>query len=64
MNSYQVNNALILVHDFGETEYLASRNLPQFDICDVEFMDPYSLLRFEHVLITSEALKQVEELLQ
>ncbi|HBB53717.1 MAG TPA: 50S ribosomal protein L4 [Legionellales bacterium] len=64
MNSFNVNNALILVHDFGETEYLASRNLPQFDICDVEFMDPYSLLRFEHVLITSEALKQVEELLQ
>lgn len=64
MDGYQVNNALILVHDFGETEYLASRNLPQFDICDVEFMDPYSLLRFEHVLITAEALKLVEELLQ
>ncbi len=64
MNSYNVNEALILVHDFGETEYLASRNLPQFDICDIEFMDPYSLLRFENVLITSEALKQVEELLQ
>ena len=64
MNGYNVNNALILVHDFGETEYLASRNLPQFDICDVEFMDPYSLLRFENVLITAEALKQVEELLQ
>jgi ribosomal protein L4 len=27
-------------------------------------MDPYSLLRFENVLITSEALKLVEELLQ
>lgn len=64
MNGYQLNNALVLVHDFGETEYLASRNLPQFDICDVEFMDPYSLLRFEHVLITAEALKLVEELLQ
>jgi len=64
MNNYNVNEALVLVHDFGETEYLASRNLPQFDICDIEFMDPYSLLRFENVLITSEALKQVEELLQ
>lgn len=64
MNGYNVNEALILVHDFGETEYLASRNLPQFDVCDIEFMDPYSLLRFENVLITSEALKQVEELLQ
>jgi len=43
---------------------LASRNLTQFDICDIEFMDPYSLLRFENVVITAEALKQVEELLQ
>lgn len=64
MNEYRINEALILVHDFGETEYLASRNLPQFDVCDIEFMDPYSLLSFENVLITSEALKQVEELLQ
>lgn len=63
MNNYNVKEALVLVHDFGEIEYLASRNLPQFDICDIEFMDPYSLLRFENVLITSEALKQVEELL-
>jgi len=64
MNGYNINEALILVHDFGETEYLASRNLTQFDICDIEFMDPYSLLRFENVVITAEALKQVEELLQ
>lgn len=64
MNNYNINEALILVHDLGENEYLASRNLPQFDVCDVEFMDPYSLLRFENVLVTSEALKIVEELLQ
>ena len=64
MNSYNISEALILVHDLGENEYLASRNLPQFDVCDVEFMDPYSLLRFENVLVTSEALKIVEELLQ
>ena len=64
MNEYRISEALILVHDFGETEYLASRNLPQFDVCDIEFMDPYSLLSFENVLITSEALKQIEELLQ
>jgi len=64
MSGFNINEALILVHDFGETEYLASRNLPQFDICDIEFMDPYSLLRFENVLITSKALELVEELLQ
>ncbi len=64
MTSYNINEALILVHDLGETEYLASRNLTQFDICDVEFMDPYSLLRFEHVLVTAPALELVEELLQ
>ena len=64
MQSFNMPEALILVHEIAEKEYLASRNLHQFDICDIEFMDAYSLLRFEHVLITTEALKLVEELLQ
>lgn len=64
MNALAVPNALIIVDEIGENEYLGSRNLVNFDICDVNSIDPVSLLRFEKVLITSEAIKRVEELLQ
>jgi len=60
MQSLELNNALILVQDLGEFEYLASRNLHAFDVRDIVSIDPVSLLRFEKVLITEEALKTLE----
>lgn len=64
MKELDISNALIVTHEVGECEYLASRNLFQFDICDVYSVDPVSLLRFEQVLITEEAIKKLEEQLQ
>lgn len=64
MKTFDLSNALIVMHEVSENEYLGSRNLIDFDICDVASVDPVSLLRFEKVLITGEALKSLEELLQ
>lgn len=64
MNELQLQNALIVMHEVGEFEYLASRNLFQYDICDVAALDPVTLLRFEKVLITEDAIKKLEEQLQ
>ncbi|ARG98525.1 50S ribosomal protein L4 [Legionella micdadei] len=64
MKELDLQSALIVMHEVGEQEYLASRNLIQFDICDVSCLDPVSLLRFEKVLITEEAIKNLEEQLQ
>jgi len=64
MNELQVNNALIVMSEVGEFEYLASRNLIQYDICDVTTLDPVSLLRYEKVLMTEDAVKKLEEQLQ
>ncbi len=64
MKSLEITGALILVKELGEFEYLASRNLPAFDVRDVVSVDPVSLLRYENVLITEEALKSLEEQLQ
>ena len=63
MNELELNNALIIMKEVGEQEYLASRNLIQYDICDSDCVDPVSLLRFEKVLITEAAIKNLEELL-
>jgi large subunit ribosomal protein L4 len=57
-------NALIIMKEIGEQEYLGSRNLISFDVCDVSSLDPVNLLRFENVLITTDAIKSLEEQLQ
>jgi len=64
MNELNLKNALIVTHEVGEFEYLASRNLIQYDICDVTTVDPVSLLHYEQVLMTEEAIKKLEEQLQ
>lgn len=64
MNGMDIKGALIIVQELGEYEYLASRNLHAFDLRDVVSIDPVSLLRYENVLITEEALKTLEEQLR
>ena len=64
MNGLEIKGALIIVKELGEFEYLASRNLAAFDLRDVVSIDPVSLLRYENVLITEEALKTLEEQLR
>ena len=64
MNELKIKSALIVMSEVGEFEYLASRNLFQYDICDVAALDPVTLLRFEKVLITEDAIRKLEEQLQ
>ena len=61
MKELNLANALIVMNEMGEQEYLGSRNLKDFDVCDVNSIDPVSLLSFENVLITSDAIKSLEE---
>lgn len=64
MNELEIKNALIVMSEIGENEYLASRNLIDYDVCDVTALDPVSLLRYKQVLITADAIKKLEEQLQ
>lgn len=64
MSELDVSNALIVMNEIGEQEYLGSRNLYNFDICDVTSLDPVGLLRFEKVIMTSDAIKSLEDLLK
>lgn len=64
MNELNLKNALIVMSEVGEFEYFASRNLIQYGVCDVATVDPVSLLRYEQVLITEDAIKKLEEQLQ
>ncbi len=64
MKSLNINNALIVTQELGEYEYLASRNLHQYAVCDVSAIDPLCLLSFDKVLMTEAAIKVLEEQLQ
>jgi len=56
-----VGNALIVSHAPDENLYLAARNLPGVDVLDTEIIDPVSLVRFDKVVMTLDALRRFEE---
>lgn len=56
-------SALIVAGEISENLYLASRNLPKVDVCDVQAADPVSLIAHDKVVVTVDALKKIEELL-
>ena len=58
-----LSNVLIVAQEVDENLYLASRNLNDVDVRDVEGIDPVALVSHEHVLMTVGALKQLEEAL-
>jgi len=64
MKELDIANALIIMAEIGEQEYLASRNLKDFEVCDVTCLDPVTLLSYERVIITTDAIKRLEEQLQ
>ena len=41
--------------------YLSVRNLSYVDVVEVGGIDPVSLVRFDHVVITEDAVKEIEE---
>ena len=56
-----LSDVLILAVNPDENLYLASRNLYGIDVCDVNEVDPVSLIAYEKVLVTEEAVKKLEE---
>jgi len=56
-----VEKVLFLLDEVSEPLYLASRNIPYVDVIDVEGLDPVSLVRYPHVVVTAAAIKQLEE---
>jgi large subunit ribosomal protein L4 len=61
LKAMELDNVLIIVPELNENLYLSTRNLPNVDCIDVVAVDPVSLVRFDKVLITADAVKQLEE---
>lgn len=61
INKLEFKSAMLVSNDFGINEYLGARNLIDFELADVVSLDPYRLLKYENVVMTEEALKNLEE---
>ncbi len=61
LNELAVKQVLIVVDEPDENLYLAARNLYEVEICDVNELDPVSLIGFDKVVMSAGAVKKIEE---
>ncbi|MEI7614428.1 MAG: 50S ribosomal protein L4 [Betaproteobacteria bacterium] len=57
------DSVLVITDNLDENVFLASRNLPNVLVVEVNEADPVSLIRFPKVLMTKSALAKFEEIL-
>ncbi len=56
-----LDDVLIVTEQADENLFLAARNLYHVDVRDSDEVDPVSLIGYEKVLMTKDALKKIEE---
>ena len=61
LSDLALDDVLVITAQADENLILASRNLYHVDVRDVEQLDPVSLVGYEKLLMTSDALKKIEE---
>jgi large subunit ribosomal protein L4 len=61
LDGFAYDSLLILTANEDENLYLAARNLRNVDVMQVKHLNPVSLIRFDKVLVTVDAIKRIEE---
>jgi len=61
LQAMELADALIVTEQFDRNLMLAARNLPNVGVLAASEVDPVSLIRFDKVVMTEAALKQLEE---
>ena len=61
LREMDITDGLIVVEDLDENLILASRNLYSIDVRDNADVDPASLIAYDKIVMTSAALKKIEE---
>lgn len=54
-------SVLMIVNEFSEELFLASRNLPNVLILEAHQIDPYSLMRFKKVVLEQSTIEELQE---
>ncbi len=61
LKELDLKDVLIITEELDENLFLAARNLYKVDVRDVQGIDPVSLIAFDKVLVTADAVKKIEE---
>lgn len=61
LKELELDNVLIVAGEIDEKLYLAARNVPHVGVTEASAIDPVSLIAFDKVLVTVDALKKLEE---
>lgn len=61
VKSMGLENTLVITGELDENLYLSSRNLTNVLVIEARQADPYSLVRFKKIVMTRDAVKQIEE---
>jgi len=61
--AFEASHTLIVTEEVSENLYLSARNLHTVEVCDVAAANPVSLVHYEKVIVTVDALKKFEEML-
>ena len=61
LNALNLSDVLIVTGHEDNNLYLSARNLHNVEVMGVEEVDPVSLVRFEKVIMTADAIKKLEE---
>jgi len=59
-----LDNVMLVTGEFDENLYLSARNLINVDTMHVTTLSPVGLVAHEKVVVTADAIKKIEELLQ
>jgi large subunit ribosomal protein L4 len=61
LKELKLGNVLIVTESIEPNLFLAARNLPRVEVCDVSGINPMNLIGFEKVLMTVPSLRKIEE---
>ncbi len=61
LSKIESKSILIIEGTLDRNLYLASRNIPNVNAIDADAIDPYSLISHQKIIVTVEALRQIEE---
>lgn len=64
LKSFGLEEVLIVTGEWDTNLYLSARNVPRVSVQHAPNVDPVSLIKFEKVLITVDALRKLEEVLK
>ena len=62
LDSLGLKEVLVISESASENLHLATRNLSKVAVCNVSSADPVSLIGFEKILMTEDAVKKFEEI--